>query len=837
MQILPSETRVGDLVRVRRQRWRVTDVLAHDECRLLTLRGAGATNLGIERRFVSPFDLIERVDEPRRPRVVGPHRWRGELRALIADAGGAETLRKAARADIMLLPHQLEPALAVTRGMGTRVLIADEVGLGKTIQAGLIVAELVDRGAADRVLIVTPAGLRDQWVEELRRRFGLEGELLDAREVRQRALRLAVGINPWTTCAIAVTSSDYIKRPEVLAAAVGCRWDVLVVDEAHGAAAGTERYRALSALAACAPYVVLLTATPHNGDRDAFRSLCELGVHPRTTTTAPGRPESLLAFRRTRQEVALGPGRHVHRLVVEPTADERRMHALLGEYTRAVRHECGDADRDVWLALTVLHKRAFSSARALELSVRRRLVGLTPNAETPAQLFLPLDDALDDAEIDQADAAPAWTGPALTDADRERVLLSALADAAAHAALAESKVARLTRLLAALARRREHALVFTEYRDTLLHLQDRLPVPSVVLHGGLTRADRQSAMHAFDSVRTTVLLATDAAGEGLNLHRACRVVINLELPWSPVRLEQRVGRVDRIGQERRVHAFHLIACGTGEAAIADRLRARIAISRAEIGGADPLDDSDRQAESLAEQQILCGVSPHADAEALAVAGGESSPGHPVGPGGPGNSDEHPCRLVRLKPEACAEHARLARARRLIGRGSSLNRWRLQGPLIARARAPAIRAMLGSNWLVVIRSVIEDTCGRHVAVHLTPLRLQVAALPQALALPVAACALVDIEVHVAAAVRLDREAWVASSVGCHSAFWAARLAREHSVSIAVEEGELRQLGLFTRRADRLGPDQRAEIQRRSDELVRRTSELHLTAGRVAVLVLP
>ena len=837
MQILPSETRVGDLVRVRRQRWRVTDVLAHDECRLLTLSGASATNLGIERRFVSPFDVIDRVDEPRRPRIVGPHRWRGELRTLIADAGSAETLRTASRADITLLPHQLEPALAVTRGMGTRVLIADEVGLGKTIQAGLIVSELVDRGAAERVLIVTPAGLRDQWLEELRRRFGLEGELLDAREVRQRASRLTVGINPWTTCPIAVTSSDYIKRPEVLAAAVGCRWDVLVVDEAHGAAPGTERYRALSALAARAPYVVLLTATPHSGDRVAFRSLCDLGSHARTTTPARS-PERLVAFRRTRQEVALGPGRHVHRLVVEPTADERRMHALLGEFTHAVRQDRGDADRDVWLALTMLHKRAFSSARALELSVRRRLVGLTPNTGAPAQLFLSLDDALDDAEIDQADAAPAWTGPALNDADRERVLLSALAGAAADAALAESKVERLTRLLAALARRREHALVFTEYRDTLLHLQDGLPVPSVVLHGGLTRADRRSAIDAFDTGRTTVLLATDAAGEGLNLHRACRVVINLELPWSPVRLEQRVGRVDRIGQQRRVHAFHMIARGTGEAVIAGRLRARIAVSRAEMGGADPLDDTDGQAEALAERQILGGVSPHAGAEALAIAGAEAGPGRPVGPGGPGNSDEHPFQLVRLRPEACAEHARLARARRLIGRGSALNS--PQGPLIARARGPAMRAMLGSTWLLVIRSAIEDACGRPVAVHLTPLRLHVTALPRALALSVAAGTVSEIEARVAGAVRRDREAWVASSVGWHSAFWAARLAREESAATAGEEGDLRQLGLFTRRADRLGPDQRAEaaeIQQRSDQLVRRTSELHVTAGRVAVLVVP
>src|SRR5207245_9943771 len=122
-------------------------------------------------------------------------------------------------ARIDLLPHQLEPALAVLRGLGSRVLLADDVGLGKTIQAGLIVSELRALGAADRVLIITPAGLRDQWAHELSARFGIEAAVLDVRALRRSVATLPVGVNPWQTVPVAIASIDYIKRTEVLAAA------------------------------------------------------------------------------------------------------------------------------------------------------------------------------------------------------------------------------------------------------------------------------------------------------------------------------------------------------------------------------------------------------------------------------------------------------------------------------------------------------------------------------------------------------------------------------------------------------------------------------------------
>src|SRR5688572_17725769 len=272
-------TMVGDCVRVRRQRWRVIRIRAYDNCRLVTLSGVGPQNHGLERRVLVPFDRIEPVRTRRRIRHVSTRRWRDECGRLIAEAGDADALRTARTAGIDLLPHQLEPALAVVRGLASRLLIADEVGLGKTIQAGLIASELSARGAVERALVLTPAGLRDQWIAELGDRFHLPFVLFDARGIRRRQALLPVGLNPWSTAANVVASSDFVKRPDVLPAVQSCRWDLLIVDEAHGVATAADRHASVSGLAAQAAYVLLLSAIPHNGDPKAFASLCGIGAH------------------------------------------------------------------------------------------------------------------------------------------------------------------------------------------------------------------------------------------------------------------------------------------------------------------------------------------------------------------------------------------------------------------------------------------------------------------------------------------------------------------------------------------------------------------------------
>lgn len=245
MQILPNA-----IVRVRRRRWRVTEVRAFDACELVTLRGVTPGDAGIERRVLSPFDRLEAAEPCARPKRVGRTRWRRACRVLLAGDTPPGALRSAAASRIDLWPYQLEPALAIVRGFGCRLLLADEVGLGKTIQAGLIASELRARGAVDRILVLTPAGIRDQWRGELADRFGLTASIVDARTIREAGATLPFDVNPWEIFDLAIASLDYVKRREVLPAVAARPWDLVIVDEAHGAASDSERRAAAHALAA-----------------------------------------------------------------------------------------------------------------------------------------------------------------------------------------------------------------------------------------------------------------------------------------------------------------------------------------------------------------------------------------------------------------------------------------------------------------------------------------------------------------------------------------------------------------------------------------------------------
>ena len=781
---------------------------AYDRCTVVTLTGIGTHNAGVERRVVTPFDSVEPLERPACLRVVRMRRWRRLCRALVAEHGPASMLRSALRARIDLLPYQLEPALAVIRGLGSRLLIADEVGLGKTIQAGLIVSELMARGAADRVLVLAPAGLREQWAGELSDRFGIDATLVDMREARRRASELPLGVNPWSTVPIAIASVDYVKRPEVLPAALTCRWDVVVVDEAHGIAPHTERHDAVAALCALAPHVVLLTATPHSGDEEAFVSLCGLGRHA---------GDQLLAFRRSRQDAAFGSRRRIHRLQIRPSGDERRMHAILARFTDAVRAEGGERDHDIWLALTILHKRALSSAYALEQSVLRRLAMLAPRPNEEQQLGLPLDEG---GELDSSDEAPAWTVPVLHDTARERRLLLAVASAAAIAARRETKLGAIARLLARLLRRGERGIVFTEYRDTLLHLRNSLPFACAVLHGGLARGERRLALEQFASGRHPILLATDAAGEGLNLHHHCRVVINLELPWNPTRLEQRAGRVDRIGQRRTVHAFHLIASDTAEMRILERLKWRIARARHAIDAADPLGSRSGDEEDVVARLVIAG---DAAASVPSVSNAKRS-----------SSQVERLQILRLEDEAVVEHARLVRCRAFLSRnGQDPSVVPPAGQAVAIARRRRVRSALGSRLLVIVRSRFEDACGRVVASHLTALAVGVSPRMRRHALAGAIAAVLR-DLSPAAIVARDPSyaAWSADSTQQHRSFWESRLAREHAIARArcTQVSLTLQPGLFDRRAERAiraGNDRHKAL---ADEVMR-----HITAVEHAALV--
>jgi superfamily II DNA or RNA helicase len=541
--------RSGDVVRVRGESWVVHRQVAGIDTSIVEVVGSGSGNRGTRASFLLPHEPIETLPASAFPRLLRPRAWQRLARSVLAEATSSyDSLRSPRRANLALLPYQLEPALAVVRGVAARILIADEVGLGKTIQAGLIISELNERQTGARVLVITPAGLRDQWQSELRARFDIESTRLDA-----TALARAGGQwsgNPWSAHGVIVTSLDYVKRPEVVRALEALVWDVLVFDEAHALAGRSDRATVASLLAQRARTLVLLTATPHSGDGRAFARLAELG-------DILGR-FPLLVFRRTRLDVGLMSRRKTRSLRIRPTPAERAVHDALLAYTQLVWRQSSTSS-GARLAMTVLARRACSSAWSLARSIETRLRLLSID-ETPDthQLALPF------ADPGTEDGAPAneLSAPGLPDRYEERRWLDHLLRLARLAELDESKLAALARLLR---RSREPAIVFTEYRDTLdriaRYLQD---VEHTRIHGGLTRGERQEALAKFGAGPVDVLLATDAASEGLNLHHRCRLVINLELPWTPVRLEQRIGRVERLGQTKQVHAVHLLAAHTCE---------------------------------------------------------------------------------------------------------------------------------------------------------------------------------------------------------------------------------------------------------------------------------
>ena len=558
----------GIAVTARCRSWIVQSVARFEDCVDVRLSGSDSER-PCRLALLSPFDRIAPVTRTAQVEALAPRAWLHAVCRLAARAHPLGGLRAAARSRLELLPYQLEPALAIARGE-SRLLVADEVGLGKTVQAALILSELRAADSHSRALIVAPAGLRAQWARELAARFDISATTADAAWLRASGRDLPADVNPWVLPGVYLTSFDFLKRPEVLRAVEDLTWDVLVVDEAHNAGEASARGAAVHAVASRARRVILLTATPHSGDSKAFEALCAIGAHGPLS-------EPIVIFRRTRSDAGIRGERRTVLLGVRLSAAERRMHRQLERYTRQVWREAGSrGDASARLAAVVLRKRALSSAASLAASLERRrrlLAGEVSPSER--QLRLPLDDeALPDREPDAILGAPG-----LADVGRERDLLARLATSASRAAARESKLRALSRFLR---RAGEPAIVFTEYRDTLARIHQALEAGGfqcVVLHGAQTAAERDAAQQAFNH-DGSVLLATDAASEGLNLHARCRLVIHFELPWSPARLEQRTGRVDRIGQTRRVHQVLFVARHTAERLVLAPLVRKAAAARA-----------------------------------------------------------------------------------------------------------------------------------------------------------------------------------------------------------------------------------------------------------------
>jgi hypothetical protein len=410
----------------------------------------------------------------------------------------------------------------------------------------------------------------------------------------------------------------------------------------------------------------MLTATPHSGDAGAFARLCDFGRQ--------GPDDPVLLFNRRHADAGFARPRRTKLIRVRLTTAERAMHAALVDYGERVWRHTSSAD-GARLALSVLARRASSSAGSLASSIERRIALLDEPQPSSEQLGLPFNAAGTDDDAPDAQLG----GHGLGDREEELACLQDLLALARDAAGAERKIAVVRRLLR---RANEPAIVFTEYRDTLQQLASALsPLQAVLLHGGLTSRQRREALREFTEGTAGVLLATDAASEGLNLHHRCRLVINLELPWTPLRLEQRAGRVDRIGQRRRVHALHLVAGGTSEERVLAALAARVSRARDALGplAYSPL-PTDRDVAAA-----LFARAPLPDAP-------------------PGNAEWTGVRVPSRGPEALEEAARIETARALLRRAATrLDAGRPVTTTLSRRRASGWRSI----WVFGLRVVDRE----------------------------------------------------------------------------------------------------------------------------------
>ena len=547
------------------------------------------------------------------------------------------------------LPHQI---IAVYEEMlprqPLRYLLADDPGAGKTIMTGLYLKELLVRGDLKRCLIVSPGSLVEQWREELYQRFQLPFEIL----TREKIDSARTG-NPFEEQDLLIGRLDQLSRnEEVQAKLEATDWDVIVCDEAHKMSASffggevrrTKRYQLGELLGKLTRHFLLLTATPHNGkeedfqlfmallDGDRFEGRFRDGVHVVNTSDLMRRmvKEQLLKFDGT----PLFPERYAYTVNYELSDPEVRLYREVTEYVREEMNRAdsleGERGNRVGFALTILQRRLASSPEAIYQSIQRRrerlearlreekLLRRGADARLDVQVDAPRSLAVEDpdtfydestaeeveeAEEEVVDQASASQTIIELEAEIHTLQrLEKLAQGVRHSGT-DRKWEQLSKLLQGegdasvagellnLQGHRRKLIIFTEHRDTLNYLTDRIrtligrPEAVVTIQGNMGSEDRRKTQEAFtQDPNVLILVATDAAGEGINLQRA-HLMVNYDLPWNPNRVEQRFGRIHRIGQTEVCHLWNLVASETREGEVFDRLLQKLEQQRESLGGA------------------------------------------------------------------------------------------------------------------------------------------------------------------------------------------------------------------------------------------------------------
>ncbi len=619
------------------------------------------------RVWLPTSDSVFRVDasslSPAQSSVLSTHQLTYlAAAARVADALTQDVLLAPIESSVIPLPHQIRALSRAISNDRVRYLLADEVGLGKTIEAGLIMRELKLRGLVRRTLVIAPKGLVTQWIAEMATHFneqfhpilsedykslkrisahhktdgrGLGSERLEVSSLitqysslttQPPSLRTAPQ-NPFQVFDQVIVSIDSVKPPsegrgaawERFEDLISAGWDLVIVDEAHRLGGSTDqvaRYKLGQGLAEASPYLLLLSATPHQGKTDAFHRLISLvdaqafpdvgsvnkkRVQPyvirtekRRAIDAEGRP----LFKPRRTELAPVSWEERHR-------EQRLLYEAVTEYVREGYNQAIAEKRSYIGFLMILMQRlVVSSTRAIRTTLERRLEALAERTtdgyeSTPIELLNEESESIDVhpwcspdewADLEGQEQIDALLRTRLTALKHERAEVKMLLEAARHCedqgpdAKAEALLDWIYRLQAEEGDPDLKVLVFTEFvptQEMLLRFLTERGFEVVCLNGSMDMEERKKVQDAF-AKNARILISTDAGGEGLNL-QFCHVVINYDIPWNPMRLEQRIGRVDRIGQTRTVRAINFVFEDSVEHRVREVLEEKLAVIFEEFG--------------------------------------------------------------------------------------------------------------------------------------------------------------------------------------------------------------------------------------------------------------
>lgn len=611
----------GQLVEVRRRQWIVADVVSSRLSEKLSPQHAVALSsidedgLGEELEVIWEIEpgahIIERAGLP----SISGQDDSDTLEAFLdAVRWGAATnadrgfLQAPFRSGVSIEDFQLDPLVRAIDMARVNLLIADDVGLGKTIEAGLVIQELLLRHRARTVLIVCPASLQEKWRVEMLEKFGLEFRVVDTTYIRQLRRERGLHANPWTSFPRLIASMDWAKTGEGLRAMRDVlpphagyprKFDILVVDEAHNIAPTatgnyaleSQRTRLIRFISPHFQHRLFLTATPHNGYTESFTSLLELLDDQRFARNILPDEKQLaqVMIRRLKSDLVdadgqpLYPLRKLQALSIPFTDAEREIHRKLVEYCTSRETPSAEEGNSFGTKFVnqLLKKRLFSSPAAFASTLEKHIASLDgggkPQKTKDAMADRILRKAIlraeedyandEDVEVAQADAVEEATRRSRPPSLEQRKLLDEMRQWAQRSknrvdSKAQALLTWIENNLKTDSRwNHRRVILFTEYRTTHQWLHEILASHGyggdrlAILHGGIDQQDREKIKAAFqtspDRSAVRILLATDAASEGIDLQNHCNCLIHLEIPYNPNVMEQRNGRIDRHGQRQK----------------------------------------------------------------------------------------------------------------------------------------------------------------------------------------------------------------------------------------------------------------------------------------------